>query len=110
MELNNKNILITGGNGMIGRQLEKLLLTTTTSNITIADLPDFDLRDRGVCREICEGQDIVFLFYVSKVLRLDVWNSFIYVPMIQFIQHDDHIRCRLVFIHEFCWCISSRSV
>ena len=50
MELNNKNILITGGNGMIGKQLEKLLLTTTTSNITMSDLPDFDLRDRGVCK------------------------------------------------------------
>ena len=86
MELNNKNILITGGNGMIGRQLEKLLLTTTTSNITIADLPDFDLRDRGVCEEICEGQDIVFHLAGIKGSPIRCMESpaSFSVPMIQF--------------------------
>ena len=86
MELNNKNILITGGNGMIGRQLEKLLLTTTTSNITIADLPDFDLRDRGVCEKICEGQDIVFHLAGIKGSPIRCMESpaSFSVPMIQF--------------------------
>jgi|TARA_B100000315_G_C14560939_1_gene580564 GDP-L-fucose synthase len=57
---NNKNILVTGGNGMIGRQLVELLYDTTSANITIADLPNVDLRDRTDCKAVCEGQDIVF--------------------------------------------------
>ena len=60
MKFDNKNVLVTGGNGMIGRQLVELLYDTTSANITVADLPNVDLRDRKDCKSVCEGQDIVF--------------------------------------------------
>ena len=46
MKLQNKNVLVTGGNGMIGRALVELLYDTTSANIMVADLPNVDLRDR----------------------------------------------------------------
>ena len=66
----NKRILITGGSGMIGRQLIKLL-EPFNPNITIADLnkpinldhhrfEEVDLRDFRSCKSICQGQDYVF--------------------------------------------------
>ena len=60
MNLNNKNVLVTGGNGMIGRALVELLYDTTSANIMVADLPNVDLRDRNDCKAVCEGQDVVF--------------------------------------------------
>ena len=54
MKLNNKNILVTGANGMIGRQLVNLLKKKNV-NITETDLPD-DLRDRDVCKRVCDGK------------------------------------------------------
>ena len=60
MKLNNKNILVTGGNGMIGRELVRILHKETSAIITVADLPAADLRDRDDCEEICKGQDIIF--------------------------------------------------
>ena len=60
MKLQNKNILVTGGNGMIGRVLVELLYDTTSANIMVADLPNVDLRDRNDCKAVCEGQDVVF--------------------------------------------------
>ena len=60
MKLQNKNILVTGGNGMIGRALVELLYDTTSANIMVADLPNVDLRDRNDCKAVCEGQDVVF--------------------------------------------------
>ena len=68
----NKNILITGGSGMIGRSLIKFLLDRG-SNITVADLSkpqDFisesvefvkaDLRYFDQCEKLCDGKDYVF--------------------------------------------------
>ena len=60
IDFKDKNILVTGGNGMIGQALVKLLYDTTTATITVADLPNVDLRDRKDCKDVCEGQDIVF--------------------------------------------------
>ena len=60
MKLQNKNVLVTGGNGMIGRALVELLYDTTSANIMVADLPNVDLRDRNDCKDVCEGQDVVF--------------------------------------------------
>ena len=60
MKLQNKNVLVTGGNGMIGRALVELLYDTTSANIMVADLPNVDLRDRNDCKAVCEGQDVVF--------------------------------------------------
>ena len=60
MKLQNKKVLVTGGNGMIGRALVELLYDTTSANIMVADLPNVDLRDRNDCKAVCEGQDVVF--------------------------------------------------
>jgi GDP-L-fucose synthase len=56
--MKNKNVLVTGANGMIGRQLVKLL-KEKEANVTGTDLPT-DLRYRDECKEVCQGQDIVF--------------------------------------------------
>ena len=67
----NKNILVTGGGGMIGRSLVKLLLDKE-ANITIADLTvpsdlpqnvnfvKVDLRYFDQCIKICENRDYIF--------------------------------------------------
>ena len=60
MKLQNKKVLVTGGNGMIGRALVELLYDTTSADIMVADLPNVDLRDRNDCKDVCEGQDVVF--------------------------------------------------
>ena len=82
----NKNVLVTGGNGMIGRQLVELLYDTTSANITVADLPNVDLRDRKDCKAVCDGQDIVFHLAGIKgspIRSMESPASFS-VPMIQF--------------------------
>ena len=48
----NKQILVTGGNGMIGKRLVELL-KHRQANVVIADLPT-DLRDRKTCKEVCK--------------------------------------------------------
>lgn len=70
-KLKNKNVLVTGGNGMIGRSLIKLL-QERESNITVADLTiskdlpsninfkRVDLRYFDQCEELCVGMDYVF--------------------------------------------------
>ena len=60
IDFKDKNVLVTGGNGMIGQALVELLYDTTSANIMVADLPNVDLRDRNDCKAVCEGQDVVF--------------------------------------------------
>ena len=67
----NKNILVTGGSGMIGRQLVSLLLSDD-ANVHVADLNkpvnmsnsinfhNIDLKDFSNCKEVCNGMDYVF--------------------------------------------------
>ncbi|HBY67015.1 MAG TPA: hypothetical protein DEG69_04150, partial [Flavobacteriaceae bacterium] len=67
----NQNVLVTGGAGMIGRQLVDLLLEEGAL-VHVADLkqPDdmkgkvvfhhIDLRDFSSCLKVCEGMDYVF--------------------------------------------------
>ena len=86
MKLQNKKVLVTGGNGMIGRALVELLYDTTSANIMVADLPNVDLRDRKDCKAVCEGQDIVFHLAGIKGSPqrcMEAPASFS-VPMIQF--------------------------
>lgn len=72
MMFKNKKVLITGGNGMIGRSLVKLLLERG-SIITIVDLSEptsplengitfikADLRYFDKCESLCQGMDYVF--------------------------------------------------
>jgi GDP-L-fucose synthase len=66
-----KNILVTGGSGMIGRQLVTLLLNED-ANIHVADLNkpinmskniifhNIDLKDFNSCKEVCADMDYVF--------------------------------------------------
>lgn len=67
----NKNVLVTGGTGLIGRPLVEMLLEQG-AKVTIASLDDpsraskeaifkrVDLREFSACLEICKNQDIVF--------------------------------------------------
>lgn len=67
----NKNVLVTGGTGLIGRPLVDLLLEQE-AKVTIVsldqpkDLSDkvvfknIDLRNFNNCLDVCKGQDIVF--------------------------------------------------
>jgi GDP-L-fucose synthase len=67
----NKKVLVTGGSGMIGRQLVNLLLDRG-AQITIADLNEMSDLPKGVdfvktnllyfdqCESICDGKDFVF--------------------------------------------------
>ena len=64
----NKNFLVTGGNGMIGKRLVELL-EHKGANVYIADLPT-DLRDRNTCKEVCEGMDYVFHLFTHRLCML----------------------------------------
>lgn len=70
ISLNNKNVLVTGGSGMIGRALVGLL-KKENCNITVADLYEpknienidyikVDLRYFDQCKEACKNKDIIF--------------------------------------------------
>ena len=67
----NKNVLVTGGSGMIGRQLVSLLLAEN-ANVHVADLNkpismsgniifhNIDLKDFNNCKNVCKNMDYVF--------------------------------------------------
>lgn len=68
----NKNVLVTGGHGLIGSHLVPML-EVAGARVTVADIRgaqsaetscanffQIDLRDRHSCVHVCEGQDIVF--------------------------------------------------
>ena len=92
-----KNILVTGGTGMIGRALLPKLLalggTVTVASLdNPGDLPEnvgferVDLRDFNNCLSVCEGQDIVFNLVGVKgspAMTRDKPASF-FVPTITF--------------------------
>ena len=80
----NKNVLVSGGNGMIGKRLVELL-KDKGANVHIADLPN-DLRDRKTCKEVCEGMDYVFHLAGIKgsPQRTMEQPASFSVPMIQF--------------------------
>ena len=64
-----KYVLVTGGSGLIGRPLVQML-ADQGAQVTVASLDEYspmpakfvraDLRDFQVCKDLCEGQDIVF--------------------------------------------------
>ena len=72
MNLTGKRILVTGGTGLIGRELVELLLLKNPKDILIASLDDVsrvhpacrfyhaDLRDFERCKEVVKGVDVVF--------------------------------------------------
>jgi len=54
-----KRVLITGGRGMIGKELNRMLLDLGAI-VYIADLPEIDLREYGDCEMYCRRIDYVF--------------------------------------------------
>jgi len=67
----NKNVLVTGGTGMIGRELVKLLLSMKANvRVVSLDSPEglpentqfihADLTDYNQCLNVCDGMDSVF--------------------------------------------------
>ena len=58
----NKNVLVAGGNGLIGKQLVPLL-TDRGANVKVVDKnidPDMDLTDFYKCLDVCHDMDYVF--------------------------------------------------
>ena len=67
----NKNILVTGGTGLIGRPLVEMLIEIG-ANVTVVSLDDpsrapqgvafvqADLREFSTCMSICKGKEVVF--------------------------------------------------
>ena len=82
----NKNIVVTGANGMIGTKLTELLMDTDCNYVMGVDLPEIDLRDRKACEFVCKDADIVFHLAGIKGSPqrcMEAPASFS-VPMIQF--------------------------
>ena len=87
MNLDKKKVLVTGANGMIGSELVRILYEETSAVITVADLPEVDLRNRDACKMMCdEGQDIIFHLAGIKgsPQRCMKEPASFSVPMIQF--------------------------
>ena len=92
----NKNILVTGGSGMIGRQLVKLL-QKESANVCVADLNEpinmsgitfkkVDLTNYMSCLEACHGMDYVFNLVGIKCSPKVIQErpADIMTPMLQF--------------------------
>jgi len=92
----NKNVLVTGGSGMIGRQLVKLL-QKESANVYVADLNEpmnmsgiifkkVDLTNYVSCLEACQGMDYVFNLVGIKCSPKVIQErpADIMTPMLQF--------------------------
>ena len=92
----NKNVLVTGGSGMIGRQLVKLL-QKESANVCVADLNEpinmsgitfkkVDLTNYISCLEACHGMDYVFNLVGIKCSPKVIQErpADIMTPMLQF--------------------------
>ena len=82
-----KKITVTGANGMIGKELVRILKEEySPESILEADLPIYDLRDRTDASYVCDGQDIVFHLAGIKGSPQRCMESpaSFSVPMIQF--------------------------
>ncbi len=97
MMFKDKKVLVTGGAGMIGRELVNLLLKEE-ANVYVADIKEpkdmkdkvtftrVDLRDFSSCMKICEGMDYVFnLVGIKCSPRVAIYEpAKIMGPMMQF--------------------------
>lgn len=70
LSFSSKNVLVTGGTGLIGRQIVKILCdagarvrVVSLDNLTVDDRAEHiwgDLTDFSLCRELTKGMDFVF--------------------------------------------------
>jgi len=93
---NNKKVLVTGGSGMIGRQLVKLL-QKESADVYVADLnkprnmkditfKKADLTNYQSCLSLCDGMDYVFNLVGIKASPKIIKEqpATIFTPMLQF--------------------------
>lgn len=54
-----KNVVVTGGNGFLGKHLTKRILKLGPKNIFIPDFPKYDLRKFEDCQKVVKGADVI---------------------------------------------------
>ena len=60
MNWNEKKVLVTGGNGFLGKNLISQLRDKKLKKIISPSSSEFDLRIASKCKEVVNGIDIVF--------------------------------------------------
>ena len=60
MDLKNKKILVTGGNGFLGKNIVRNLENLGINDIIIPSSSDCDLRNMNNCKKVVDGIDVVF--------------------------------------------------
>ena len=60
MDLKNKKILVTGGNGFLGRRVVHFLNKIGNDDIVIPSSKKLDLRKIENCKKVVENVDVVF--------------------------------------------------
>lgn len=54
-----KKVVVTGGNGFLGKNVILELKKAGAKNIFVPEYPEYDLRERKTCAKICYGADFI---------------------------------------------------
>lgn len=60
MDLENKRILVTGGNGFLGKKVVENLKRLKNTDLIIPSSKEYDLRKTENCKKVVENMDVVF--------------------------------------------------